>query len=336
MDSETLAHRLRTLRRRTWDTPVTQPVLGGLLGVKAPTISSWERTWDATVPPEERLAAYATLFASRRSLDEGRLLDVDELDPDEQARRSRLLEELRTLRQRALDQGTSPDADLWRFVDGGPVRLICGKVPDPPANASGAEPNYMALSAYADLDALLELHGHIRSRNPESDVRVQLAARLEADDFGAHLVVLGNLALAATDLPALLPGFPFRQVTHPDVPDGEVFTDVASSRAHLPRFAGPRAERRVVEDIGMLARVPSPFDAARTLTICSGTYTRGVYGAVRALTDEEYRDENTREIHARFPDARRFGMLMRVRGLDHAIATPRLRSEGVVIEQFVP
>ena len=311
-------------------------MLGTLFGVKAPTISSWERSEDASLPPDERLAAYATLFASRRSIDQGRLLDVSELDPTERERRSQLLDELRALRQRALEQEPAPAADLWRFADGGPVRIICGKLPNLPTAASGAEPNYMALSAYADLDALVELYGHIRSRNPEADVRVQLAARLEDDDFSAHLVVIGNLALAATDLLALLPDFPVRQVAHPDVPDGEVFTSVTSPRPHLPRFAGSRTERRVVEDIGMLARMPSPLDAARSLTICSGTYTRGVYGAVRALTDEEYRDDNTREIRTRFADSRRFGLLMRVRGLDHAIATPRLRNEGVVIEQFTP
>jgi transcriptional regulator with XRE-family HTH domain len=335
MDTETLAHRLRALRQRTWDTPLTQPALGELLGVKAPTISSWERAEDAAVPPDERLTAYATLFASRRSLDESRLIEVEELSPAERERRSQLLDELRALRQRALDQEPAPAADLWHFADGAPVRIICGKVPEPPATASGSEFNYMALSAYADLDALLELHGHVRSRNPDTDVRVQLAARLEDDDFGAHLVVLGNLALAATDLLALLPDVP-RQVTHPDAPEGEVFISPATSQPLLPRYAGRVPHRRVVEDVGMLARLPSPLDAARTLTLISGTYTRGVYGAVRCLTDVDYRDDNTRQIRTRFPDPRRFGLLMRVRGFDHAIATPRLRNPNVVLEQFTP
>ena len=55
----------------------------------------------------------------------------------------------------------------WFFDDEGPVAIIC---PEAPPEARGPlvdaqNPNYTHLQAYADLDALVELFGHIRAEN---------------------------------------------------------------------------------------------------------------------------------------------------------------------------
>jgi hypothetical protein len=73
-----------------------------------------------------------------------------------------------------LESGALPSP--WQFSDGGPVRIVSGKLraTDLLPYASAADHNYMQLSAYADLDALIELFGHIRSLNPTSDVRYDL------------------------------------------------------------------------------------------------------------------------------------------------------------------
>jgi transcriptional regulator with XRE-family HTH domain len=334
MDQDTLAHRLRLLRQRQGERLLTQPALGAILGVKAPTISSWENTDNPTVPPQERLAAYAALFASPRALREGRMPADAELTETERTQRDALLRELTDLRQRAMVHEPSPSADPWRFPDGAPVRIICGKLPEPPRTARGSRWNYMALSAFADLDAMVELFGHVRAANPASDVRVELAGRLEGKDLGAHLVLLGNLAQQQTDLRALLPQLPVRQVVDAGVEDGEVFELVADGHRFRPGFAGEEPERRVVEDIGLLARTPSPVDGTRTLTICSGTFTRGVYGAVRTLTDRVLHAANARYLQDRFAGATTWGVLMRVRGSDHAIATPRLSAPDARLFEF--
>ena len=57
------------------------------------------------------------------------------------------------------------------------------------------------------------------------------------------------------------------------------------------------------EDVGLLARVPNPLNTSRTLTICNGIHSRGVYGAVRTLTDTQLRDGNERYISTNFGDA---------------------------------
>ena len=47
-------------------------------------------------------------------------------------------------------------------------------------------------------------------------------------------------------------------------------------------IAGTEAEPGVLlEDVAMLARLPNPFNALRTLTYCNGIHSRGVLGAVR-------------------------------------------------------
>jgi transcriptional regulator with XRE-family HTH domain len=335
VDAESLSHRLLLLRQRRWDEPITQPVLGSLLGVKAPTISSWER--GEAVPPHDRIVSYATLFASRRSLDAGGLLDEADLTDAEQAERAALLADLTQLRQRALEprETTAPDPDPLRFADGAPIRIICGKLDAPPKTAGGHRWNYMALSAYADLDALLELHGHLRARNPDSDVRYKLAGRVEGHDLRAHLVLLGNLALMQTDLRHLMPRLPVSQVVDESAaPDGEVFELASSGERFGPVFTGEGEERRVVGDVGLVARMPSPVDATRTLTVFSGVYTRGVYGAVRCLTDREIGPANARWLHDRFEADTTYGVLMRVRGADHAIATPRLSDPDVREHEF--
>ena len=54
-----------------------------------------------------------------------------------------------------------------------------------------------------------------------------------------------------------------------------------------------------------------PFKISRTLTICNGIYSRGVFGAVRCLTDASVREENEKYLAERFPNDE-FAMLLRV------------------------
>ncbi len=334
--TDPLHRRLLGLRQRHFDTAMTQPVLGRLLGVEAPTISSWEH--GKAIPPIERITAYATLFASRRSVEAGRLLHEDELSEAERADQALLNAELLELRRRALDSPASEDEadDPLTFRDGEPVRIICGKLDTPHKSAAGHRWNYMALSAYADLDALIQLYGHLRARNPHADVRHKLAGRIEGRDLRAHLVLLGNLAVKQTDLRYLMPDLPVHQVPDEELDEaGEVFEVRDTGQRLGPSFAGPEDDLRVVGDLGLMARMPSPVDPARTLTVFGGIFTRGVYGAVRCLTDSQIGPGNVRWLGDRFADATVWGVLMHVRGADHAIGTPRL-SESDVVEYSFP
>ena len=78
-------------------------------------------------------------------------------------------------------------------------------------------------------------------------------------------------------------------------------------------------------DVGYIARLRHPFKRNRTLTICSGIHTRGVYGAVRCLTDASVRDENEKYIADRFPDGE-FALLLRIPIVEGETVSPDLQN----------
>lgn len=323
--SRALATRLRGLREE-WG--LTQPQVASALGVGPSIISMWEKETAPRIPPLARLEGYAAIFSTERPLSGEllRILPVEQLAEAEQVRRSALAKELSDLRTAAVEAGEPAARSLalgrfWRFADGGPVRIICGKLPEEirPPFARGSSHNYIQLAAYADLDALMELFGHIRAANPESDVRFELAARLESDDLPTHLVLLGGRAY--DQVPVGLRNridLPIRRVRIDAIEHGEVLE--AGGERYYPEL--DKDGELVTQDVGLLARMPNPFDPTRTLTICSGVFTRGVYGAVRCMTDDKRRAQNEDYLAGRFGDAERFAIVMRVPVIDHATATP--------------
>jgi transcriptional regulator with XRE-family HTH domain len=336
---DSLARRLRALRVRAFSERVTQASLATALGVSTALISSWEH--GSAAPARDRLEAYATYFATPRSRDDDRLLRSDELTTEERADRDALLDELLDLRPAESEASDGPEpTDFWHFPDGAPVRIICGELKDDlPPYADGAHRNFVALSQFADLDSLVELFGHIRSRNPHSDVQFVLSSWILPDHLQAHLVLLGNLAQLQTVFSNWLPAdLPVRQVPDRDLldEDGEVFVveteDGPVRYEPVPAPAGSTPD--FVEDVGFLARVPNPLNRERSLTICSGVFTRGVYGAVRSLTDQQLSEANLAYVRERFHDEPLFGLLMRVKIGRGLIPTPRLDDEDVRLFEF--
>lgn len=361
-ESAVLGRRLRSLRDGQWPgIKVTQRALASALGVVMSSVSSWE---SGKIPPPGRLRAYATFFATPRSVADGgaRVLPDDELTAEERAVREALLREFQTLQEagsrRVASRSGSAErlSGLWRFPGRGRARIFCGALDpeDRPPFAKATAHNYMQLSSYTDLDALVELFGHIRAANPLADVRFELAPRLESDDMKDHLVLLGSgLMNPVTRGVAELAGLPVRQVVDDSRYDdadgsggpppvarghGEVFqlTDGSGQvfRPHVVKAADGDTGSRVVWDIGFFYRTPSPFNVDCTLTICSGVFTRGVYGAVRLFTDKKLREHNEAHVVERFAGATTFGLLVRVPVLDHATSTPDLRSDRTTIRAW--
>ena len=105
-------------------------------------------------------------------------------------------------------------------------------------------------------------------------------------------------------------------------------------RQFWPKWAGEGKEV-LMADVGLLARVPNPLNANRTLTICNGIHSRGVYGAVRSLTDAELRDGNERYISENFGDeAQSFAILMSVQVIKNQAMTPDFNSPDVVLYKW--
>lgn len=335
-----LAQRLRALREEHWpDVDLTQAQLGRALGgdrpLSVPAISSWESPTSPRIPPAGRLTAYARFFATRRSVEgsEPRLLDESELTDDERATRDELAEELLALRAGAIaDTGPAqlraiptsadplPRSGIWRFTDGRPITIVCSELPKDMRQgmeyADPASPDYVQAYAYAELDALIELHGHIRAMNPNSEVVYRTHAELTVDDYTTHLVLLGGVDWNETtrDVMARIK-LPVRQVSADDRAHNayfEVREEGGQRKEYRPIVDETKTGPVVREDIAHFYRGPNPFNVKRTVTICNAMFGRGTLGAVRALTDARFRDRNEEYIAARFGDRRRFSILVRV------------------------
>jgi hypothetical protein len=342
-----LACRLRDLREQRWpEVRLTQAALANALSseerLSPATVSSWENTSSPKLPPPSRLTAYARFFATHRSVEENapRLLPLDALTDDELSAYEALETELLALRDGVRKPSAKPEVAVmrsWHFSDSGPVTLICAQLPKTETGslADPADPNYTELLSYADLDALVELHGHIRAENPTMDVFFKLSSQVVPDDVTGHLVLLGGIAWnEITERLSAMTSLPIRQVEDPEVKTGEIFVIDADGkeRRFLPKWAG--VGETLIEDVGLLARTPNPLNSNRSLTICNGIHSRGVLGAVRALTDGRLCDSNEKYIVENFADPSNFAILMRVAVIAGQAMTPDFKAPNCVLYQW--
>ncbi|MFE9746321.1 XRE family transcriptional regulator [Saccharothrix saharensis] len=342
-DPHSLSHRLRALREQRWpDVTITQSDLARAFSAEKPAsvplLSSWESRSKPKTPPLHRLAAYATFFATRRSVASRpyRLLPVDELTPDELRQRDELLRELTDLRAAVeREDGTTPahdraNRDFWYFDDRYDITIVVAQLPaDMRAKmpySDPTQPDYVELYTYADLDALIELHGHIRALNPRSQVNFRIASDLAPDDYTTHLVLLGGVDwnLVTRELLDRV-DLPITQVARHDMAEAGGFVVHApggDERLYAPRLGNHGGHEVLLEDIGHFYRGTNPFNHKRTVTICNGQYGRGTLGVVRALTDGRFRDRNAEYLNQRFPGLTSYSILTRVMVVNGQVVTP--------------
>ena len=338
-----LAQRLRSLRREQWpDVRVTQAALANALGSEADlaavTVSSWESLTTPRLPPHSRIDAYARFFATHRSVEEERykLLKINELTEQEKAIYAQLLAELLALHNAA--RGPSRGEAIivrrsWNFPDSGPATMVCALIPEDKRGqfSEPTQPNYTELQSYADLDALVELHGHIRAENPSMDVFYKAAPNVLADDLSGHVILLGGIAWnAITKRLSNMINVPVQQVPDSSLDSGEIFVVNVdgSDRKFFPTWD---SNQRLIEDIGLLARVPNPLNSSRTLTICNGIHSRGVLGAVRSLTDARLRESNEGYIARCLGGSESFVILARVPVIEGETMTPDFKIPDTVL-----
>jgi hypothetical protein len=338
---QVLARRLRALREEHWPgRKVNQAQLAAALSgagkpVSVPLVSSWESRTNATVPPAFRIQDIARFYASPRSFDGkvGRLLSPDELTAPERAAWEGLQQELTRLRSEALDApGAAPDPDTtheiaspfgagpYRFRPGDRITIVCGQLPEDKLEGmpytDPLDPDFIAAYRYSDLDALIELFGHLRADNPANPIGFRTADQLSEDDYTGHLVSLGGVDwnVATSSVLARLQ-LPVRQANEWDKEGGAYFeVEEGDGRkvAHRPVLKESGGQKILLEDVALFAGAVSPYNRKRFVTICNGMYGRGSYGAVRALTDERFRDRNREYIQARFASSEAFCILTRV------------------------
>ena len=219
----------------------------------------------------------------------------------------------------------------------GPIVVICPKAPSHLQGplAGQQHRNFNKLQQYGDLDALIELYGHLRAENPTLDVFHRLTADVVSDDLSSHLVLLGGVGwnIVTRRIQRALGHVPVTQILVDDLDGGDVFRidgfDGKPAETRYPEFD---EDKELVADVGYIARLRNPFNINRTLTIFNGIFTSGVYGAVRCLTDASVREENERYLAKQFPEGE-FAMLIRVPIVNSEIASPVLQNpESLLFE----
>jgi hypothetical protein len=337
-----LARALRDLRESTWpDRDLTQGQLAKALSaegrVAAATLSSWESATTPKTPSEARINAYARFFCTQRSLEgEAHLLPEDQLTPDE-------LDRFREIESELLELFHPEDRRVPRTFqfEAGPVIVIC---PTAPADLQGPlaaeqDLNFTRLRQYGDLDALIELYGHLRAENPTLGVFHRLTKDVVSDDFSSHVILLGGVGWNKITLrfQRATSQLPITQTAVPDLKGGDIFRVETpdGTESFYPEYEDFAEGKELISDVGYIARLRNPFKVNRTLTICNGIHSRGVFGAVRCLTDLSVREENEKYIAERFPDGE-FAMLLRVPVVTNETLSPDLQSPESRLYEWPP
>jgi transcriptional regulator with XRE-family HTH domain len=335
-----LARALRELRE---EAKLTQNQLATALSevspVSGPTISSWESENNPKIPNRARIATIARFFATSRSLTPTpHLLALPELTESEEDKRAEI--EARLLGLLDDPPAAARTAPSTLVFDSGPLTVICAELPPEQRTplADPTSPNFTKLHQYADVDPLLELWGHLRAYNPTLDVKHRISRDIRTDDMSTHVILLGGIAWnrVTRQFQDALRQLPITQVKgHPDVPDGDVF--MVGDTPYLPEWHDDEeeGESKLKSDVALLARLPNPFNSSRSLTICNGIHSRGVYGAVRCLTDLQVRDANERYLAETYPDGQ-FAMLLRVPVIANSVMSPDLLNDSARLYEWKP
>jgi len=221
------------------------------------------------------------------------------------------------------------------------VVVICPTAPSDERGplADEQDPNFTKMQRYGDLDALIELYGHLRAENPTLDVFHRLTTDVVSDDFSSHVVLLGGIGWnkVTRRFQSATSQVPITQVSVDDVKGGDVFSVETpdGEKSFYPEYEDLGDGKELIADVGFVARLRNPFKISRTLTICNGIFTRGVFGAVRTLTDASVREENEKYLTDRFPDGE-FALLLRVPVVTNETVSPDLQNPASRLYEWSP
>lgn len=340
--ADNLADRLKALRVGR---KLKQAQLAAALGVTAPSVSAWEN--GKSLPPEGRLAQYALVFgAPRESRKRPQVARRAELTAAEQASVGDLERELRSLAAAAArEQGREPAPPAratggarnpFRFPAGQAITIVCSELNAGElaaiAHADVEDPDYVGSYRYGDLDALIDLFGHVRSLNPDSTVKIRIGSQLTFEDRNAHLVLLGGIDVnpLTRDFLTYLRDLPIAQQERENAaqPGSFIGRTETGPLTFRPVLHGHGDRAVLVEDVALFLRTLNPYDKEHTATLCNGMYARGTFAVVRALTDPVVRDRNSEYLADRFAGARTYCILSRVDVVAHRIAVPNWKLDA--------
>jgi transcriptional regulator with XRE-family HTH domain len=336
-----LAERLRDLREREYG-QFTQKQLARALGGAEPlsiaTISQWEKPGSGRLPPPQRLEAYARLFCTGRSFTPGapRLLREGELTEQERERQAELYAELLSLRELAVKTqaatSSEPGSSIWHFPDGDAVSIVCSEAPTPPPYADPGHLNYTRYARHADLDALIEIFGQLRTDNPASMIRILSPEGLVGDFALNHLVLIGGAAVQSA---TIYFADDLRLPIAEKIPDTDTHLFRCTVGDETRELTSKRdAQGALVQDVGLIARGPHPLVPEHTVTVISGITSRGVHGAALCFVDRRVRDANEQYLKDTFGATAAFCLAMNIPVRNNLALPPNLWREDVRLYEW--
>jgi hypothetical protein len=332
-----LASRLRELRESAFPARVTQDQLAAALGDGKPlssaAISTWENGEIDKRPTESRIVQYALVFSTPHSLEPAPHTPTEsKLDKSARARYQELRAELLELREGAEHEARRERSDptpldtnaIWHHDRAEKIFVVAPELPDTEQlrYARPDSPNYVRLARYADLDAFFEMYNaltrmgyHNLSHRSASEPGIGPAR---------NLLLIGGPSwnlITRTFMHRLR--LPITQRMEPaGKPD--IFTMSDGNAAEPTVIDLGESQEQVLEDVGLFVRARNPTNPDTDVTICSGIFTHGVLGAVRAFTNPNVAGENVETIRERLGQTNSFAVLFQVDVTGGRVTTPRL------------
>jgi hypothetical protein len=164
-------------------------------------------------------------------------------------------------------------------------------------------------------------------------VRILPTGRLAQDFALNHLIIVGGAASDAASLFAQDIPLPIAEEIPGTDPVTYLFRCTVGEEAQ--EFRSTRDdEGTLVQDVGLIARIPHPIIPGATVTLVSGVTSRGVHGAAQCFIDSHVRDTNERYLESAFGNVESFCILMNIPVQNDIALPPNLWRENTRLYEW--
>ena len=209
------------------------------------------------------------------------------------------------------------------------VVAACSELEDPEKLQHPEPMEFIYLSKYGDLDALMEVETTLHELFPLASVEHrtgnEMIAARRASAYTRNLVIVGgpDYNMLAKHFENVCP------VDYsPAGPDNNISLRVKSTGEILTPKTRPEDPNHIV-DYGFYAKLPNPYNPKSKLIMIGGAHTYGVYGAIRAFSFSRRSPDlvarsNCLRVIERFGADPSFVAVLEVHGIGSSIPTPKV------------
>lgn len=189
------------------------------------------------------------------------------------------------------------------------VTIVCPELPPSyqPKYAKDDSPEFVNLAHFGDLDALVEVLTLLPKLLPNTVVKYITSEEVQRKDKNGTLIVIGGPdfnTLTEMLLEDLSFPFKYRQKS------GEtIFYEVDTKQ----EFNIQKRGKGALNDYGLFARFPNPWNKSKAIIMIGGLQTFGVLGAVQAFAMSTIGKRNVKKVLRRCADPLHFATLVPVK-----------------------